>query len=197
MLKHDGLWWPDSDKIAHKIIPGFARQSFPRVEKYFKGRKLALQAGGNIGLYPMLLAGQFKKVLTFEPDPENYRCLRKNCKQPNVKARMLALGNRNGTVNLIPNRRNTGAHKTTDDLGNTGVITIDSLQLETCDLIWLSVNGFNMEVLAGTERTIERFRPVMILAETSDDKPEARNWLIERGYKVREKVPLRDYVMTC
>lgn len=195
MLKHGGYWWPDTDEIAHKVIPGFAGLSMPGMHRFFGGRDTAIQAGGNVGLYPIYLSGHFRRVLTFEPELENFRCLRENCKPfPNIEYFKAALGDKSGTAGISRKPENSGSPRI-EGGGSTHIRRIDDLQLTACDFIWLSVNGYNVKVLKGAEKTIAKFRPVIVLAESGEDSPDARNWLMVRNYEVSGFVPLRDYVM--
>lgn len=195
MLKHGGYWWPDNDEIAHKTIPRFAGLSMPRAHTFFRGRELAIQAGGNVGLYPIYLSGHFKRVLTFEPELENFRCLRKNCEGiANISYTKAALGDHTGTVGIKRSKDNFGAHLVTE--GNMAdVVRIDDMRLPACDFIWLSVNGYHMKVFAGAEQTIAKHKPVIVFEELNDFETEATDWLMARGYEVCDQLPLRDYVM--
>jgi FkbM family methyltransferase len=46
------------------------------------------------------MAEQFEKVITFEPDALNYKCLKMNCTEKNIEAFNAALGAKPGTASL-------------------------------------------------------------------------------------------------
>lgn len=190
-----GVWWPDRDAVAHRVIPSNLRLALPLVLGLLDRRGLALQAGGNVGLYPIALARNFEKVVTFEPDAENFDCLALNTKGiGNVIAYHAALGAGRSTAAVEAHSDNAGAHRVKAGSGPIAVFRIDDFQLSP-DLIWLSVNGMHRAVLEGAAATIRRSSPAVIVSETHDDTGAARSFLRELGYSQAGKVPHRDYVM--
>jgi FkbM family methyltransferase len=192
-----GFEWPASDKTGAAAILSHAARHFPAALEFVKRRGVAVQAGGNVGVYPAKLSEYFETVHTFEPDSENFACLERNLRDnAKVKRYNLALGAAAGRVGMIRNPMNVGAHR----IGGAGEIEmtrIDDLDLQECDLIWLDVEGYEPEVLAGAEATISRFRPVVILEDmalAAGGAPVARAWLIARQYRLGVKL-LNDYVM--
>lgn len=194
MVRKRGWWWPDYDVKAYKIIPGIAETSIPIGVDYVTKRKVVLQAGGNVGIYPFHLAKHFETVFTFEPDSELFECLVRNCDGiDNIKAEMTGLSSSNEGGMLAKSIVNAGSAR----FGYTGkhvpTKTIDSLDLEQCDLIWLSTNGCNHSVILGARETIERCKPVIILHESHAERPDAREEL--ESYQSVDVIPLREHVM--
>lgn len=186
--------WPGTDKLGRRVITIEAR-SIPEFMKFIPKRGTCIQAGGNVGVYPRALAGYFDRVITFEPDKENYRCLQKNCEaQQNVRTIRAALGEEHGFVS-------TKKHED----GNSGAVhvvkgrdaflhRIDDFARLGCDLIWLDVEGYEEPALRGAAQTVEKYKPAVIievqsphrdtsLAELHGLEPTgAIKWLKERGY---------------
>jgi FkbM family methyltransferase len=161
----DGLWWPDADVRARPVIVAQCAEAMPVVLPLAKGFKVCVQAGGNCGVYPLALAKHFEKVITFEPDAENIACLRRNVTLENVAIVHAALGARDGTCAVkVVEGDNCGAHKTV--AGNdVEVWTIDGMNLDACDLIWLDIEGAEAEAINGARATIEKFSPIIVLEE--------------------------------
>lgn len=166
MQIHDGLWWPDSDKRGRPAIVAGAAEGIPVVLQLVKGRSVCVQAGGNVGVYPLALAEHFEAVLTFEPDPDNYKCLLRNTERPaRIVTHRSALSDVNGVCHMqIVEADNCGAHKVMEG-GTIPTMTIDSLALQACDLIWLDIEGHEAKAIEGARKTIERFSPVIVLEE--------------------------------
>lgn len=65
-------YWSTEDKQTYGII----KQEWPihkkTIEDHVSNKKVVVQAGGNMGMYPRLLADMFETVYTFEPDPMNF-----------------------------------------------------------------------------------------------------------------------------
>ena len=165
MQKIDGLWWPDADKRGRTAIVPQCREAVPVVLSLVSGRSVCVQAGGNVGTYPLALAEHFDRVVTFEPDPDNLACLRRNVTASNVSVFHAALGEAEGRCAMqIIEADNCGAHKVGPG-DDADVMTIDGLGLDACDLIWLDIEGHEAEAIRGAKVTIERFRPMIVLEE--------------------------------
>ena len=197
MRQQGGFYWPDHDKTGADCILRHAAKHFPGALKYVRGRTLAVQAGGNVGVYPASLAKSFKQVLTFEPDAENFSCLRRNTEGiPNLTAANVGLGSGPSRAALFRNPDNAGAYKIIDG-DEFDLISIDSLGLDACDLIWLDVEGHEEMVLEGARETVSRFRPTVILEDMGIGETFGRaRALLKKQFDYREVTKiLNDFVM--
>ena len=130
---------------------------------YARSRRAAVQAGGHIGVYPQLLAAQFERVYTFEPELENFRCLVQNCQASNIYAARGIVSDTHGCVELRISK-GSGGHS----VGGAGAIPawrIDDLQLSDCDAIFLDVEGTEIPALRGAAETITRTHPLLVVEE--------------------------------
>ena len=156
------------------------------IEEFVKHRGIVVQAGGNQGLYPALLNQMFSTVYTFEPDWMNFHCLSYNCCDEKIVKFNCGLGSSNRMVSLNRSAHliNTGTHKTVPDKGDgyVPVITIDSLPLKGCDLLWLDVEGNEKDILEGAGETIRKFKPI-IMAENSKKHSEWMDKQFRYQYK--------------
>ena len=158
--------WIEKDNGAwdgpHKDWLGSHRHA---IDEFVKNRKVVVQAGGNQGLYPALLKDRFETVYTFEPDWMNFHCLSYNCCDEGIIKFNCGLGSSSRMVDMQRNAHlvNTGTHRTIPDKGNgiIPVLTIDSLPLKHCDLIWLDVEGNEKDIVEGAVHTIKKFKPVI------------------------------------
>lgn len=179
----DGLWWPDSDVRARPAIVSECRQALPVVLPLVKEKRVCVQAGGNVGVYPLALAEHFETVITFEPDAENYDCLAINADKPNIHRWWGALGKEQGQCSVVPTEMdNCGAHKTVPGSA-VWVDTIDSISLDACDLIWLDIEGAEADAIKGAMATIEKFSPIIVLEEKGHG-PKA----VLPGYSVKTRI---------
>jgi FkbM family methyltransferase len=126
--------------------------------------RTVIQAGGNIGVYPATMAGQFERVLTVEPDLTNYQALLLNVAgHDNIEHHWAAFGDKRGTAAVDhPYPENIGAHQLKAG-SEVRVLTIDSFGVDTCDFIQLDVEGYEHLALLGAERTIKKTHPVITL----------------------------------
>tara|TARA_B110000211_G_scaffold120245_1_gene139047 strand:+ start:6361 stop:7098 length:738 start_codon:yes stop_codon:yes gene_type:complete len=173
----------------------------PKWMELVSGRDVVVQAGGNQGMYPKYYAGLFKKVYTFEPDEDNYFCLDYNCQGTQYHKQKVGLGESNTTMNLVQlNVNNTGMHRTVSDevikanpniptscVTKVEMITLDSLNIEACDLLQLDVELYETEALVGAEETIKKYSPIIVV-ETGNRPSPADGYLNLLGYKMHSQL---------
>ena len=145
-----------------------------------------IDAGANIGGHAVPLAqhvGRDGRVLAFEPQAAIFSILRDNvslAKLENVTPFHAALGRTPGSV-LIPDidysaPANYGGVEIAQFSSGTPVEvrTLDEfVHLPRLDLIKIDVEGMERDVLAGGERLIGQFRPLLYVENDRDDKSPA------------------------
>lgn len=195
MIQIRGLWWPadvgekwrHSLKHVHSVEWAIAQ---------CRSHRCAVQAGGNIGLWPRRLAAAFDVVLTFEPEPISRACLERNVPK-NVLVTGAALGQADGTCSI--RRQSLGSH-TIEAGGEIPVIPIDSLDLEDLDFLQLDVEGYEWHALMGGLETITRCAPVIqvelrnFTQAYGHSDEEVRRLLASLGYLLASTQPGNDYV---
>lgn len=134
---------------------------------HVKRRRTAVQAGGHIGTWPVMLAGLFANVVTFEPDFENFTALAANLAERtagNVFPVRGLVGRKRRPLGLYKSLKSTGQHR----VGKGQLVPtfrIDDLGLVDLDAIFLDVEGFEIPALQGAVKTIARCRPVIMAEE--------------------------------
>lgn len=160
--------------------------------KYCTDFRVAVQAGGNAGVFPVFLSCIFEHVYTFEPEPENFRCLTKNVIEKNIFMFPAALGFIHGTRSLDGPQDNAGAWQLAGN-GPIPVLNIDDLGLHACDFIQLDVEGMELEAIKGGIYTIGKYKPVIMfedrgISERYGTKAgETEKFLAIHGYEVVER----------
>ena len=185
---------PIRDTIAQQIILREVND-IPTISRYCKQFRSVIQAGGNIGIWPVALSKKFNYVYTAEPDEANFAALEINTKNyQNILIRNVAFGQELGfgaIDHIDPD--NIGAHQVKE--GNEfQVIQIDDLGVEDCDLLQLDVEGFEHFAVIGALETIKKSWPVICLELKGLGKrygvedQETIELLGRLGYKVIEKI---------
>ncbi len=152
----NGLHWPDDvgDTYKHALehVKGveWAIQHCPQ-------KRVALQAGGNVGLWPRRLSMVFDRVLTFEPDAVSRECLLANVPD-SVVVRSSALGAEMGFCGL--KHRGLGSHRIIDG-DDVPMVPIDALGLDVLDYLQLDIEGYEYHALKGAIKTIGRCHPLI------------------------------------
>lgn len=167
---------------------------------FVKGRDTVVQAGGNLGLFPKRLAEDFRRVITFEPDPNLFQILRHNACEENIESIQSALGNSYDRV-AVSSRRRDGTGKPEHEglthvsgPGDIPQMRLDDLALEVCDLIYLDIEGYEWNALRGAVQTIQRCRPVLVVeinkncAFAGYTEQGFREWIVSLGYRFEKRV---------
>lgn len=165
LVRSDGWWWPADDAHAVRVVPQEVKR-LPGYLAHVKGRCVCVQAGGNVGVYPEALAPEFETVLTFEPDPVNWRCLELNAKATNVRRYPYALSDVQHRVAMQRpdgEARNGGAVAVAQREGPGLAMPLDAFELDALDFLFLDVEGYEYPALLGARKHIDRFRPVVSL----------------------------------
>jgi FkbM family methyltransferase len=198
-----GLAGSDKDiRFARENLPGLAYAA-----DLARERACAVQAGANIGVFPLYLAQCFERVITFEPSINARDDFCDNAPgrlYPTIELHDAALGAEPGRGFLHAWRRNgkpghSGTyHVTLDNVRAPGgalggaevaVETIDQLGLKSCGLIYLDIEGFEFYALQGAAATIEFCRPVIgveinkNLDQLGIRPSEVINWIGKRRYR--------------
>lgn len=156
---------------------------------------VVVEVGANIGAHTVDLArmvGVNGEVHAFEPQRIVFQTLCANLalnQVSNVFARQMGLGAASGTIMVPPvdpaARTNFGGISLGEFAGGEAVplATLDSFDLPACHVIKADVEGMEVEVLKGAERTIEMYRPIMYVENDRADRSEELLTCIERlGY---------------
>ncbi len=141
-----------------------------------------LDIGANKGIYSFWLAravGPKGQVLAFEPQPEmvEYICRRRvQFGWRNVNIIAVALSDCHGTAQLSRQRIGDGSASLSRSNGETISVPISRLDelpgIAGVKFIKCDVEGHELKVFAGAERTIRTFRPVIQFEATPpEDRP--------------------------
>ena len=140
--------------------------------------------GGYWGAFTIFFAkavGRTGRVVTFEPNPQNFNRILDNVilnNFGNVEVRQIALGLKGGEVTLVFRNSEPGAGSIKEDFkqkilqkkAKSIKVTRDSLddqitknKLSKPSFIKIDVEGLEMDVLLGARKTIESCRPQLLI----------------------------------
>lgn len=127
-----------------------------------KDRKVCVQAGGHAGLWPVELSKYFGWVYTFEPEKTLFRCMQHNAGMiKNITMSDQALGPCLEKVKFKSHSSAGSWYVSENGEHEVDQISIDSLNLDACDAIFLDVEKYEIKVLSGAIQTIRKFNPVL------------------------------------
>jgi FkbM family methyltransferase len=176
----------DEGLAPHLIGDGFWEIWITRfIADTVKPGMVCIDAGANVGYYTVLmgdLAGPMGKVIAAEPIPDTHSYLTRNVRlngfDSTTQILPVALGAQSGEVILAVPR---GEPKNALVMGGdmplhegwqwdeiaAPMLAIDDLDLERLDFIKIDVEGAELDVWAGMQRTIARSPDIKILMEVN------------------------------
>lgn len=170
-----GIWLPNSDQhfaqhlLAGPMIGGKGTYQFAKYReaiKYVRGRAHAVDVGGHIGTWSRVMAFDFKRVTAFEPLAAHRDCFARNVESGNVTLHGLALGSKAGTIHVHMPADNTGNAHVRDHGEKVAMVALDEFgHVEHIDFLKIDVEGFELDVIEGAEKTIKSHRPVMVVEQ--------------------------------
>lgn len=198
-----GLLWPAEDTQCARVVFDTV-SDMDHALKHVRGWGVAVQAGGNMGVWALHLAKSFGKVVTFEPDPRNFQALVYNTASAgNIVALPCALGSDNGawctTELTAAEKGNVGAYQVAPGFV-APIMKLDTLNLPACDLLYLDIEGYEYPAFHGAYETIKRFKPVIAFEDKGLSvrygvaKGMTERFIATLGYKVVAR-PHRDVIM--
>lgn len=204
-----------ADYVQRNIYMGsFEVEETQWVKNLLRRGMTFVDVGANIGYYSALgahLVGPTGRVIAFEPNPSAFESLRFWIEVNSVshaECFQTAMTNEPGKLTLYvppPSEHHNNANLISGSEGATSVIipaqtldsTLDRLAVDKVDLMKIDVEGYELRVVQGAERSIRAGRIRAILAEfhpvtlgRAGTSPEAlMGWLLERGFEPRESTP--------
>lgn len=177
-----GIWFPDNDthfaaQLAHNpLIDGRGTYQFRKYQAalpYVRGRGHAVDIGAHVGLWSRVMAIAFAKVTAFEPLPGHVACFERNVTAAHVTLHAVALAEKAGEARLASGADNSGNAAVCDEGGETvKVRTLDSFRLKDIDFVKIDVEGFEVPVIHGGEKTLKREKPAIIVEQKPNGSAE-------------------------
>jgi FkbM family methyltransferase len=165
---------------------------------------VAIDVGANAGLYSYGLSRFCKRVHAFEINPAHCRMLR-DFEAPNVEIHGVGLSNVAGEKNLYTPVHPSGMILETWASLESGncpgareyfetpvrVSTLDEFDFPECVFLKIDVEGHELQVLEGAEKTLRRTRPRMLI-EVRDTNLAAVDGLLE--FLEFRRTDIRDFI---
>lgn len=139
----------------------FLRKVFP----YCTNFRTAVDVGAHIGLCTSVLVGKFERIWAFEPQAENYACLKANVAGSAILENVAIGGAEGDCAMVLDAGGNSGMWRVEPDAVGVEMRTLDSYHLENVDLVKIDTEGFEGLVVQGATQTIFRCHPVIVFED--------------------------------
>ncbi|NOS96632.1 MAG: FkbM family methyltransferase [Methylotenera sp.] len=135
---------------------------------------VAIDIGANIGNHSLFFSDYFKKIYSFEPNKNTFKLLSFNANLVNnIECFNYGLSDKDSSSTMVFDKKNIGGAKLASDLSSDAVVvnlkTLDSSNSfeERVYLLKIDVEGHELEVLKGAEKTIAAHQPIIIFEQLS------------------------------
>lgn len=143
-----------------------------------KDKKHAVDIGANIGFMTAYFGSKWSQVTAFEPTPNIFQCLQKNCNKSNIKVINKALSDSEKNVLFAINGKSEINQIVSDKQFlkrywnhiTVPAVTLDSLNLCDIDIIKIDVEGHELAVVRGAEQTIKKNKPLIVIEISFENK---------------------------
>jgi FkbM family methyltransferase len=193
-----------SNVVDHGAFWGFQDKTISFFLSQFDKRYTIFDVGANIGIISVSAAERSKQVISIEPDKTNFARLTENLglnNITNVTTLNIGLGSRKEVKKLYKVvESNPGMNRIIDgelDLpyNEIQIETLDSiaqtLNISKIDVIKIDTEGYEMNILKGSNYCIDKFKPAMmlevdnsLLQAQSSSAVELLSFIKEKGYNI-------------
>ena len=168
-----------SDTLGLSLNGSYEEFETELVKKEVQREDVVLDIGANIGYYTLIFAklvGEKGKVYAFEPDPTNFKLLKKNVLingYKNVIFVQKAVSQKNGIVKLYLCDDNKGDHRIYDSGDDRHFLAIESIRLDNyfcgknrkINFIKMDIQGAEGLALQGMTDILKRNDELKIISE--------------------------------
>lgn len=208
MVKINDYYIPETDIHYIEYLKNFDHYQEAqrnRAISYVEDWNFAIDIGANIGLWSRDLSKYFNKLVCFEPNPLCQEYLKNNISMNNSKIYNYALGENEESKNLILHPTNSGASSFVNrtKLGKkedgtkiygefpketpmvkVGVKKLDTFNFNNIDFIKIDVQGFELNVLKGANKTLKKNNPVLCIEEDDPKNSLVIQYLEELNFEI-------------
>ena len=182
-----GLWVPSRDAQieqwrhhGHPHMQDRCLRHFSQwCEQHRRRFRSVVDIGAWCGTWSREMQRFADRIDAFEPHPVHYQCLELNTRPyTRIHAHCRAIGNREDLV-ALSRESATQNTRVLPQAGSVPMTTLDLVARPDTDLVKMDVEGFEMTVLQGGQRTIQRTRYLMIELNNNGKRYGSSNRSIE------------------
>src|SRR5210317_355760 len=191
-----GWWVPDRDIHfeEHMKYGGYQTRQRQEILDYIKKRKPitanCIDVGSHVGFWSKDLTEHFKHVYAFEPIPDVRECFKKNVIKNNYTLYNYGLGSEEKKVKVLYNPVESGnTHVSEQGNLEIEIKRLDSFDMLPIDYIKIDAEGYEIEVVKGAQKIIEKDKPFIqieikskILAKQGIDRQEIFDYFKSINY---------------
>ena len=183
-------------RIASESNTFFEEWLLTPLKQKVKSFDFVIDVGANIGNHALFFKEvcNAQRVVCFEPHPDNLPLLQKNCSTCEIYDVGISSDNTQGFLEFVNGiDHNSGTSRLSSNGHPITLRTLDSYDFSNVTFIKIDVEGLELEVLKGAEKTIEQNHPDVMVEIHLGVTVEAVEALLP-GY-TWEKVSFEDHYL--
>jgi len=199
MVRHRGMWMPLGESRFQNWMSetgDYQQEQYEMGLKHTQRRGVAVDVGANVGFFSKHLCRDFETVHAFEPVHPTRACLARNVPERNLIIYPYALSDSIGEPEIKYSRLACGGAQIGGTLPSgigpemltqrVRLMMLDDLGIPSIDFLKLDVQGLEVQVLKGAEKTLARSKcTILCEVEVNGTRSDgAEEWLVSRGYTV-------------
>lgn len=158
-------------RYHYKLITGSLEKEFTILASLIGKGEVAIDVGANYGYYSYALAKIANKVESFEPNPACARVI-SSYGAKNITVHNVGLSSKSGTLPLhvpiingvtMTELASFGDYSGEQQMLTVPVRTLDEYQFTNVSFIKIDVEGHELDVITGAEKTILRDMPTLLV----------------------------------
>jgi len=178
-----------------------------KTDTYLPKNPTIIDIGANIGNHTLYWANEVhaKKIYSFEPVKKIFNILKKNIEINNLDKKVVLYNmavsdeNTKGAIESFDKQNMGGTRlKISDNKRKNTIpfVTLDSINFtdKKIDLIKIDVEGMDYLVLTGAIKTIQKYKPVILMESFPTEYNISSRILKALGYKIECKVGSFEYI---
>ncbi len=184
----------DPIQRRHRRGKFFEPEELSMMNRYLPKGGTFIDIGANVGnhsVYAGLFCGA-ERIIPFEPNPLAYRLFMLNVVLNGLSDKVVvdyigvgASDIPRASFAMTDRRKNLGAARMVAGEGDIQTVRPDDvLRDETPDFIKIDVEGMEMEVLRGLQKTIRRCRPILLVECDRVNIHEFADWRLANGFGI-------------
>lgn len=158
MKQVGAVWLPDDEQHLLALAADYQGDKREAALAHVKAWRTAIDAGAHCGLWARHLQHRFRAVHAFEPVEANRDCFARNVEGAHVYLYACALGDDERRVGMAT-APGSSADSAIAGGGDIPMHRLDDFDLDEVDFLKIDCVGYELEVLRGAQRTLERCRP--------------------------------------
>lgn len=185
--KHFDQWAQGQSFTQNTCLKKFLSWCNSQQKKF----RTVIDVGAWCGTWAAELVPYSNKIIVFEPSKAHFHCLEKNIFSISniVEPYRFAIGDREIMIDMIETEHTQEARVDDGKVGKIQMRTLDSFKFENVDLVKIDVEGYEMKVLEGAKKTLEKCQYLMIELNNNTKKYGSSNndiekYLFDLGWQV-------------